>query len=289
MGRRAVIAGWCVALGCLPGCVGARLRREKAEEMTAAASERQELRVAATAAIDRGDYVQARADLVRWAARSARSAEPHFLLGKVLQLQDDLPEAEASYRRALAIEPQYVGALIGLGQVDARLDRPEAALRRFETAIEVDPRQPEAHFARGRVLERLGRADDALDAYFRTLELNPASAPAMVRVAALQLGQGQPDQALVRLDQASEIAPDDGEVRYQRGLVHLAKKEARPAVDDFRFAAERLGDRPDVLLGLALALEADRDPAQARLVADKALRLQPDSAVARDLSRRLRR
>ena len=43
--------------------------------------------------------------------------------------------------KALAIEPQYVGALIGLGQIAARLGRPQEALERFDSAIEIDPHQ----------------------------------------------------------------------------------------------------------------------------------------------------
>jgi len=251
MRHRAVIAGCCVALGLMPGCAGARLRRDRAAESPAEASIRRELRQAATASMDRGDYVQARADL--------------------------------------AIEPRYVGALIGLGQVAARLGRPEEALRRFETAIEFDPHQAEAHFARGQVLETLGRADDALAAYFHSLELNPAGASAMTRVAALQLDRGKPDQALVRLEQASELAPDDAEIRYRRGLAYLALKRPEKATPDLRFAADRLAGRGDVFLALAQALDADRKPAEARQAVDKALALQPDSRIARDLAERLRR
>ncbi len=289
MRHRAVIAGCCVALGLMPGCAGARLRRDRAAESPAEASIRRELRQAATASMDRGDYVQARADLERLVTQSPTSAELYYLLGKALQVLGEVPAAETSYRKALAIEPRYVGALIGLGQVAARLGRPEEALRRFETAIEFDPHQAEAHFARGQVLETLGRADDALAAYFHSLELNPAGASAMTRVAALQLDRGKPDQALVRLEQASELAPDDAEIRYRRGLAYLALKRPEKATPDLRFAADRLAGRGDVFLALAQALDADRKPAEARQAVDKALALQPDSRIARDLAERLRR
>ena len=295
MRHRAVIAGWCcvaslgVGVGALPGCVGARLRREQAAETPAMASSRQELSQAATAAMDRGDYPLARSDLEQLVGQTPRSAELHYRLGKVMQLQGDLAASAESFSKALAIEPEYVGALVGLGQVDARLNRSNKALERFDAAIEVEPHQPEAHFARGQALEVLGRPDEALAAYFRSLELNPGSAPAILRVAALQLDRGQPDQALVRLERANELDPDDAEIRFRRGLAHLALNHSRLAVQDLAFAAEKLGDRADVYLGLAQALEVDRQPAQARLAADRALRLEPNSAVARDLSERLHR
>jgi tetratricopeptide (TPR) repeat protein len=293
MGRRAVISGCCVALALMPGCAGVRLHRDrdKTVEPSAQSVSREDLSQAATVAMDKGDYTQARADLERLVGQSPRSAELHFRLGKVMQFQGELVGAEAEYRKALGLDPYYVGALVGLGQIDARLGRPSDALTRFEKAIEVDPHHAEAHFARGQTLEVLGRRDDALAAYFLSIQIDPssASAPAMVRVAALQLDRGQADQALVRLEQANELSPDNPEIRYRRGLTLLALKKPKPAIADFSFASEKAPDRVDVLLGLAQALEADRQPLLARQALDRALRLQPDSPVAREISERLRR
>ncbi len=292
MGRRAVIAGCCVALtlgGVMPGCAGVRLRREAGVEPSAQGPSQQDLSHAATVAMDRHDFVQARLDLEQLLQQSPRSAELHFRLGKVLQFQDRPVEAEAEYRKALGLDSHYVGALVGLGQVDARLGRHADALARFEKAIEVDPHQAEAHLARGRTLEVLNRPGDALAAYFRSLELDPSLAPAMVRVAVLQLERGQADQALVRLEQADLLVPEDSEIRYRKGLTLLALKQTKRAIDDLSFAAEHAPDRADILVGLARAFEADRQPEQARLALEQALRLQPELPIARELSERLRR
>ncbi len=289
MRRRAVIAGCCLALGVSPGCAGARARRERPEDGPASATARLELSQAATAAMDRGDLSRARADLERLVAQSPRSAELHYRLGKVRQLQGELSAARGCFCAALELDKQYVGALIGLGQVDARLDRPEEALVHFDKAIDVEPNQGEAHLARGQVLETLGRTDEALWAYLRSLELDRLSVAAMTRVASIQLGRGLADQALVRLNDANELAPEDAEVRHRRGLAHLALKHPKPAIADLEFASARLPERPDVMLDLARAFEANHQPEAARLLAQKALALQPDSALARDLAGRLRR
>ena len=291
MRHRAMIAGWCcaAAFGVVPGCVAARHRRELAAESPEVAQVRQELSQAATGAMDRGDYAVARVDLEKLASQAPKAAELHYRLGKVLQLQGDLSSASDSFHKALTIEPDYVGALVGLGQVDFRLNQPGEALARFDMAIEIDPHQPEAHFARGQALEQLGRSDDALAAYFRSLELNPGSAPVLSRVATIQLDRGQPDQALVRLDRANELEPDDAEIRFRRGLAHLALNHPKLAVQDLAFASDKLGNRADVFLGLAQALEVDRQPARARVAAENALRLEPTSTIARDLTERLQR
>lgn len=292
MRRRAWIAGCCcvaLALGGAPGCVGARLRREKGAEPQVPGISRQDLSHAATAAMDRNDFEQARLDLELLLQQSPASAELHFRLGKVLQFEDKPVEAEAEYRKALGLDPHYVGALVGLGQVDARLGRHQDALVRFEKAIEVEPHLAEAHLARGRTLEVLGRPGDALAAYFRSLELDPSLAKAMIRVAAIQCDRQQFDQALVRLEQADLLMPDDPEIRYRRGITLLALNQPKRAIDDLKFAAQRAPYRADVLVGLAKAFDADRQPEQARLALEQALRLQPELPIARELSDQLRR
>ena len=293
MRHRAVIAGCCLSLGVglsMPGCAAFRLRRPRETETPAAATVRKELDQAATAAMDRGDLDMARADLERLVAQTPRSAEFHYRLGKVRQLLTDYQGAQASFLQALEIDSQYVGALIGLGQIDFRFQRYEAALHRYDMAIEYEVGSPDAHLARGQALEMLGRVDDALSAYFRAIELQPGSSQAMTRIATLQLGQGKPEQALVRFEKANGLTPNDPDIRYGRGMALLAsKKSPSLAVDDLKFAASRRPDRPDIFLALAQALEADRKPDQAREAVDQALRLQPNDPIARDLSARLRR
>ena len=112
--------------------------------------------------------------LEQLAAEAPQLAEAHQRLGLVLQIEGRLAEAEAAYRKALGLDPEYVAALIGLGEIEAQFGRPDSALQRFDAAIEIDPHQAKAHLAEGRVLEAIGRTDEALAAYFRTLELDPA-------------------------------------------------------------------------------------------------------------------
>jgi tetratricopeptide (TPR) repeat protein len=249
----------------------------------------QELSELAQAAIDRREYPQAQGMLEQLLAEAPHLAEAHQRLGLVLQAQGRLSEAAAAYRKALQLDPEYVAALIGLGEIEAQLGQPEAALQRFDTAIEIDPQQARAHLAQGRVLEALGRIDEALAAYFRTLELDPAAAGVILRIATIQLGRNQPDQALARLDQAIELIPDDTEAHYQRGRAHLALSHLPHAIADFQFAARRFPQRPDVFYHLALALSADHKPREALQAAEQALKLAPNDAAARDLSRQLRR
>jgi tetratricopeptide (TPR) repeat protein len=289
MRRWAVIAGCGAALLATAGCALVRPRRDQPPPSAAQSARCQELSELAQTAIDHHDYPQAQQALEQLAAEAPKLAEAHQRLGMVLQAQRRPAEAEAAYRKALELDPEYVAALIGLGEIEAQLGRPDSALTRFDTAIEIDPRQSEAHLAQGRILEALGRIDEALAAYFRTLELDPGAAAVILRIATIQLGRNQPDQALARLDQALELISDDAEAHYQRGRAHLALGHLPQAIVDLQFAAGRLPQRPDVFYNLALAFNADHKAREALLAAERAVKLAPNDAAVRDLSRRLRR
>ena len=137
------------------------------------------------------------------------------------------------------------------------------------------------------MLESQGKTDEALAEYFRALELEPNNAEVSLNIAAIQLARNQPDQALSRLDQVVELAPENGEARDLRGRAHLTLRHFTQAIDDFRAAATRFPNRADIYYHLALALEADHKPADALRAAEQALHLAPDFADARGLSQRL--
>jgi tetratricopeptide (TPR) repeat protein len=293
MRRRASIVPWCLSLILLSlsgGCSWLSARKASLPELPTReqATQAQQISERAQEAFDRGDFEQARIELLQLMALSPRAAEAHQRLGKVLELEGRLSEAEACFRRALELDADYTDALIGIGKTEAARGDMRSALKRYETAIEIEPHDAEAHFARGQTLEAMGKTDDALAAYFRTLEFNPLRPQVNHRIGAIQLARNQPDQALARLDQAVDLDGADGELRLLRGRAHLALRHIPEAVADFRAAAIRLPDRADVYFQLAVALEAAHQKADALQAAEQALRLAPDYADARDLSRRLR-
>jgi tetratricopeptide (TPR) repeat protein len=292
MGRRAPNARWGLLfwlLSAQTGCswIGVRNGLDHGAPNREQAARNQEFSEHAQEAIDRGDYEQARLELLRLATESPTSAEAQQRLGMVLQHEGRLTEAEACFRAALQRDPDYVEALIGLGQVEAQRGEVVLALKHIEAGIEIDPHRPKAHYSLGQLLESQGKTDEALAAYFRALELEPNNADVSLNIAAIQLARSQPDQALSRLDQVVELAPKDGEARDLRGRAHFTLRHFTQAIDDFRAAAIRLPNRADIYFRLALALEAGHMPADALRAAEQALHLAPEFAEARALSQRL--
>ncbi|MDG3005256.1 tetratricopeptide repeat protein [Paludisphaera mucosa] len=277
-------------LPALPGCSWAGARRGSKDSLSPEkAAQAKAVSERAQAAVDAGDLTTAEAELAQLVAISPGSPEGYQRLGAVLQLRGRPAEAETCFRKALDLDPDFVGALIGLSRIEAARGQLDSALKRLETAIEIEPHDAAGHLTLAQVLEALGRTDDGLAAYYRALKADPFLIEANRRIAAIQLSRNEADQALVRLDQTIETNPGDAESVFLRGRAHLALHHVPQAVDDLRTASQHLPDRPDVHLALAHALDAARRPADALQAAENALRLAPGDVEALNLSERLRR
>jgi protein O-mannosyl-transferase len=144
-------------------------------------------------------------------ARGSRSAKAHWHLGLFRQRDGDFAEAEAEYRRALEILPDYDVArahlaralrsqgradeakalyrrvidaglpladpYVDLGEILEGEGRPADAVELFRRARGIDPRSANAWFGEGKALLDL-RSPDALACFEEALRLNPRLAPA---------------------------------------------------------------------------------------------------------------
>jgi predicted O-linked N-acetylglucosamine transferase (SPINDLY family) len=107
-------------------------------------------------------------------------------LGITLQDLGRLEEAEASYRQAISLKPDYAEAHSNLGitlRVLGRLDEAEASYRK---AIALKPDFAEAHSNLGGTLRELGRSKDAEASYRQAISLKPDYAEAHSNLLFLQ-------------------------------------------------------------------------------------------------------
>jgi tetratricopeptide (TPR) repeat protein len=107
-----------------------------------------------------------------------RDADAHLQLGLIYEQRRQFEDAEASFRRAVAIEPQDADSQLHLGRAVRAQGRPADALPHFEAALTLDPRvsRHEGWREAGATLLDLGRAHDAciyLERYTNTREYDP--------------------------------------------------------------------------------------------------------------------
>ena len=130
--------------------------------------------------------------------------------------REDLLRARAHFERALAIEPDSVSALTGLAQswlheIDggwgigpAGLQAAEQPIRR---ALALDPNYTPAQGLMARLMAANGDIEGALRIDQRVLAANPSDAWAHVRIAAMNIRLGRPEQVVHHCDAALRLSP----------------------------------------------------------------------------------
>jgi tetratricopeptide (TPR) repeat protein len=131
----------------------------------------------------------------------------------------DKAEAQAYFRRALAIDPQYPQAIAALSIVVCQVaflgwaDDPEAnfaeAYELGQSAIRLDPRYPNAHYALGLVCMWTQRIDRGVAAFEEAIRLNPSFAAAHVLLGQMYLYAGRREEAMERAEGGIRLSPSD--------------------------------------------------------------------------------
>ncbi len=135
------------------------------------------------------------------------------------QNKADNIEAQAYFRRALAIEPQYPQAVAGLsislssaamiGWADDADARFEDAYDLARQAVAFDPRYPNAHFALGLACMWTRRSERGIAAFEEAIKLNPSFAAAHVLLGQMYLYAGRPAETIGLAEKGIRLSPSD--------------------------------------------------------------------------------
>jgi adenylate cyclase len=135
------------------------------------------------------------------------------------QNKADNIEAQAYFRRALAIEPQYPqanaalsitlssAAMIGWADDADALFADAYDLAR--QAVTLDPRYPNAHFALGLACMWTRRTERGIAAFEEAIKLNPSFAAAHVMLGQMYLYAGRPAEAVEQAEGGFRLSPSD--------------------------------------------------------------------------------
>ena len=143
----------------------------------------------------------------------------HGMFHHYRQNKQDNSEAQAYFRRALAIDEQYPQAMAALSIAvcnTAYLGWAENAEQNYreadelaQRAVALDPRYPNAHFALGLVCMWTKRPDRAMAAFEEAIKLNPSFAAAYVLLGQMHLYRGDPEEAISLAEKGIRWSPTD--------------------------------------------------------------------------------
>ncbi|HSA92131.1 MAG TPA: protein kinase [Terriglobales bacterium] len=177
-------------------------------------------------------YGKAREAVKRALELDPNLAEAHAAMGKIQRSYDwDWAGADASFRRALALEPGNATVLRHVAGLAATLGRFEEALPLDRRAVELDPLSAPAFFYRGMDAYYAGRLEEAEAAFRKALELTPERPLTHNLLSRIYLEQSDPQRALAEIEREPELLWS----LFGRALVYHAlgrKKESDAALTE---------------------------------------------------------
>ena len=133
--------------------------------------------------------------------------EAHAAMGSIKLIHKwDWAGADASYQRALKLDPGNIKAMRGAGAAARVLGRLDDALTCDRRAIEVDPLDSGAYRQAGTVLYYAGRYEDATTELKKALELAPEMDYAHAYLGQVYLAESRAQQALTEMEQEKHEA-----------------------------------------------------------------------------------
>jgi len=206
--------------------------------------------------LSQGQYEKARTALEGAVKAAPNSAASHYFLG-VAQQSTGLPDlANASFARALELQPQMALASAALANLTARNGNPNEALRLAEDARKTDPGLPSSYLASARALMMKGDMRQAETALQGALARDPASLPALATLLSLYSRQGRTQEALQRITGLVQQYPQNAGLHFLQALGYFFLKDLGKSEAGVRQALAldpRTPDAYTLLANIALA------------------------------------
>lgn len=187
-------------------------------------------------------------------------AEAYYNRGDVRSGLGDLDGALADFDYTLELRPEFVPAYVYRAGLHADLGNDEQARRDVAAGLALEPANPHLLSIRGQLDAAAGDLTAAATAYDEALAADPTLQAAWAGRATLAFEQGDLDSALQDLDQALQLG-DSAALRFNRAAALMAAERWDEALVDLNRAAELDPEDEDTLV------ERDRCLRQRQLTA----------------------
>lgn len=208
----------------------------------------------------------------------------HFLKGQVYGFENNPQAAEAEYRRALEIDPNYLRAYSALAAIFISTKQEDQAIAEYKKILAIRPDNPSVYTLIGMLEDARKNYDAAEQNYRKALELDQNASIAANNLSWLYAvtGKGNIDEAVRLAQSVVQRNPDVagyvdtlGWVYYKKNLYAAAAEQLQKAVNLDEAAARAMNGVPSATyryhLGMALKGKGDKDGSRRELEA--ALRL----------------
>jgi len=167
---------------------------------------------------------------------SSRSKIDYNNLGRIYTRMGRLEEAISELKKALSIDPNFVGALCNLGIAYSEKGLIKEAIYEYKKALKIEPDHPPSHTYLGNAYFDKGRLEEALLEYRKALSINPDFAEAHNSLGLVYAKKGRLEEAILEYKKALAIDPSYLEAHTNLGIAYLAKGRLEEAISEHKMA-----------------------------------------------------
>ncbi len=184
-------------------------------------------------------------------------------------------DAEAGYRRLLALQPARADVLFNLAAALRQQDRLEEAAEAYRQTVALASDYADAHYNLGNTLMALGRLPDAVAAYRGAVAARSDFATAYVNLGVALQQQGALEEAVTALRRAVTAAPEFVEAHATLGAVLTALGRPEEAATAWRDTIRLKPGFAQAHYNLGTALDALGQPDEAAAAYRAAITADP--------------
>jgi protein O-GlcNAc transferase len=216
--------------------------------------------------MEQGERSESIAQLEEAVRLRPKSAEVQNALGEAYNLFGELKSARPAFERAVAIDPAFAQARVNLASVLLQAGDGERALQHLERAITLFGNKPDAaypHYLRAKLYVEKRDTAKAVSDLERAVALRPDFGEAWSDLGEARKALFDEDGALQALQRAVESSPDDAVAQTRLGLNLLNRGKPHEAIVPLQHAAGLDPNNQSTLNALQLALRKDGQAEQA--------------------------
>ncbi len=165
----------------------------------------------------------------RLVRRYPKDKRAHYSLAGSYSGQDEFDKAIAEYEKAIRIDPDFSPPYNLLGYMHILNDNLEQAEAAFQNYIRLVPDEANPYDSMADLLTRMGRHDEAIAHYEKSLERNPSFSFSQRKIGLNHIYMGHFDQGRAAIRQAIDMEPTPlGKVVDQEAIAFSYLYEGQP-------------------------------------------------------------
>jgi len=162
------------------------------------------------------------------------SSTAHHKLAEVLRLQGKFDESIAELRETLRLNPKSAGAHTDLGLIFRAQDKTEESAAEYREAIRIDPDWADAHNGFAVLLATTGRPDLAVNEFKEIVRIDPDSTIGYFNMATALADLDRDVEAAAALREVIRIYPDHYNAHYNLGEMFRLEGKFDEAAKQFK-------------------------------------------------------